>query len=134
MAADITYDYAVIRVVPRVERGERINIGVILSCVDSEYLACRFAIDEQRLRVLDPAVDIDAIAAAVASMKAVCAGGPSAGPLATLSARERFRWLVSPRSTVVQPSRIHTGRTQDPAATLDHLFATMVLPQPAPGR
>jgi len=129
VAADVTYDYAVIRVVPRVERGERINIGVILSCVDSEFLDCRFAIDEGRLRALDPAIDIEAIAAAVASMRAVCIGGPPAGPLASLSPRERFRWLASPRSTVLQPSRIHTGRTHDPAATLDHLFATMVLPQ-----
>lgn len=133
MAAEMTYDYAIVRVVPRVERGERMNIGVILSCVDSDFLDCRFAIDERRLRALDPEVDIDAIHAAVASMKTVCGGGPSAGPLAALSPRERFRWLTSPRSTVVQPSRIHTGRTTDPAATLDHLFTTMVLPHGASG-
>src|SRR5690554_2331420 len=80
VAAEMTYDYAIVRVVPRVERGERMNIGVILSCVDSDFLDCRFAIDERRLRALDPEVDIDAIHAAVASMKTVCRGGPSAGP------------------------------------------------------
>lgn len=126
MTAEITYDYSVIRAVPRVERGERINIGVILSGVDSEFLDCRFEIDPARLRAIDPAVDVDAIAAAVASMRAVCAGGAAARSLATLSARERFRWLVSPRSTVIQPSRIHTGRARDPLAALDHLFATIV--------
>ncbi len=133
MAAEVTYDYAVIRVVPRVERGERINVGVILSCVDSDVLECRFEIDARRLRVLDATIDVGAIEAAVAAMRAVCAGGPPAGPLAALSARERFRWLVSPRSTVIQPSRIHTGRTRDPIAALDHLFATMVRPQAPTG-
>ena len=105
------------------------NIGVILSCVDDDFLDGRFEVDETRLRALDPFVDVDAVHAAIASMTAVCAGGAAAGPLGTLSARERFRWLVSPRSTVIQPSRIHTGRARDPVAALDHLFATMVRPQ-----
>ena len=128
MSGEVTYDYAIIRVVPRVERGERINVGVILSCVDGDFLEGRFEIDEARLQALDPTIDVDAVRAAIASMTAVCAGGAAAGPLGTLSARERFRWLVSPRSTVIQPSRIHTGRARDPVAALDHLFATMVRP------
>jgi hypothetical protein len=132
VSAEVTYDYAIVRVVPRVERGERMNIGVILSCVDGDFLDGRFEVDETRLRALDPSVDVDTVRAAIASMTAVCAGGTAAGPLGTLSARERFRWLVSPRSTVIQPSRIHTGRARDPVAALDHLFATMVRSHPAP--
>jgi hypothetical protein len=131
---EVTYDYAIIRVVPRVERGERVNVGVILSCVDGDYLDARFEIDGARLHALDPAIELDAVEAAIASMTAVCAGGPKAGPLGALSSRERFRWLVSPRSTVIQPSRVHTGRARDPVAALDHLFATMVRPPPASGR
>jgi hypothetical protein len=131
VGGDITYDYSVIRAVPRVERGERINVGVILSCVDSDVLECRFEIDESRLRALDPTIDVDALRSAIDGMRTVCAGGPPAGPLGTLSARERFRWLVSPRSTVIQPSRIHTGRAPDPVAALDHLFETLVRPHRA---
>ena len=127
------FSYAVHRVVPRVERGERINVGVILSCVDSDFLDCRFEIDESRLRALDPTIDVEAVRATIGSMRTVCGGGPAAGPLAPLSARERFRWLVSPRSTVIQPSRIHTGRAHDPVAALEHLFATMVPPNAATG-
>jgi hypothetical protein len=134
VSGERTYDYAIVRVVPRVERGERINIGVILSCVDDDFLDGRFEVDETRLRALDPSIDVDAVRAAIAGMTAVCAGGTAAGPLGTLSARERFRWLVSPRSTVIQPSRIHTGRARDPIAALDHLFATMVRPQAATRR
>jgi hypothetical protein len=133
VSAEVTYDYAVIRVVPRVERGERINIGVILSSVDGDFLDCRFEVDESRLKALDPTVDLDGVRAAVASVTTVCAGGPEAGPLGVLPQRERFRWLVSPRSTVIQPSRIHTGRARDPVAALEHLFATMVRPQSPAG-
>jgi hypothetical protein len=129
---DFTYDYTIIRVVPRVERGERINIGVILSCVDDDFLDARFEVDEHRLRALDPSLDLEAVRTATASMAAVCAGGPAAGPLGQLSPRERFRWLASPRSTMIQPSRIHTGRARDPVAALEHVFATMVRAQAAP--
>ena len=128
MGAEITYDYALVRVVPRVERGERINVGVILSAVDGDFLDGRFEIDSGRLKALDPACDVDTIAASIASMAAVCAGGPDAGPLGTLPARERFRWLVSPRSTVIQASAVHTGRSADPSATLQRLFDCLVRP------
>ena len=134
MAGEVTYDYTIIRVVPRVDRGERINVGVILSCVDGDFLDGRFEVDGTRLQALDPTIDVDVVQAAIAGMTAVCAGGPGAGPLGSLSARERFRWLASPRSTVIQPSRVHTGRAHDPVAALDHLFATMVRPQAATGR
>lgn len=126
MSAEVTYDYVIVRVVPRVERGERINVGVVLSCVDSEVLACRIELDEARLLALDPAADIDAVRASLAVIPRVCAGGPEAGDIGALPARGRFRWLASPRSTMVQTSPVHTGRTTDPAATLDRLFTSMV--------
>lgn len=127
MPGDQTYDYAIIRVVPRVERGERMNVGVILSCVDSDFLGIRIAVDERRLRALDHSVDLDAVTAGLATLQAVCAGGPEAGPVGAMPARARFRWMVSPRSTVIQTSPVHTGRTDDPEAALQHLFETMVL-------
>jgi hypothetical protein len=126
MAPEYTYDYAIVRVVPRVERGERINVGVILSCVDGDFLDSRIELDIARLVALDPTLDLDAIRAGLATIPAVCAGGADAGPIGAMSPRERFRWLVSPRSTVIQMSPVHTGRTHDPAAALDRLLDTMV--------
>ena len=132
MPTEHTYDYAVIRVVPRVERGEQVNVGVILSCVDGEYLAVRLEVDEARLRALDPTLDLPAVQAALDLFPVMCAGGGDAGPIGELPARGRFRWLVSPRSTVVQVSPVHTGRTADPAAALDRLFDRLVRPPTAP--
>lgn len=126
MSAEITYDYAIIRLVPRVERGEQINVGVILSCVDGDFLAARIELDAARLLALDPAIDVDAIRAGLATIPAICAGGPEAGPIGQLPPRGRFRWLVSPRSTIIQTSPVHTGRTADPAAALERLVETMV--------
>lgn len=126
MPAEFTYDYAIIRVVPRVERGEQINVGVILSCVDGDFLAARIELDPARLLALDPAIDIEAIQAGLATIPAVCAGGPDAGPIGALPPRGRFRWLVSPRSTIIQTSPVHTGRTTDPHAALERLLDTMV--------
>jgi hypothetical protein len=126
MSTELTYDYAIVRVVPRVERGEQVNVGVILSCVDGEFLEARIELDPARLRALDPALDLDAIQAALDAITAVCAGGPAAGPIGALPQRGRFRWLVSPRSTVIQMSPVHTGRTTDPAAALERLLDTMV--------
>ena len=128
MPPEITYDYAVIRVVPRVERGEQVNVGVILSCVDAEYLRTLIEIDEARLRALDPSLDLDAVQAGLALFPVVCAGGADAGPIGELPARGRFRWLVSPRSTVIQASPVHTGRTTDPDTTLQRLFDRLVRP------
>ena len=127
MPGNYTYDYAIIRVVPRVDRGEQMNVGVILSCVDSEFLGLRIALDEDRLRALDPSADLEAVKAGLTTLQAICEGGPETGPVGQLPARARFRWIVSPRSTVVQTSSVHTGRTDDPHAALQHLFETMVL-------
>ena len=130
MSAEYTYDYAIVRVVPRVERGERMNAGVILSCPDLDYLDARIELDEARLLALDPDVDLDLTRTNLATIPAVCRGGADAGPIGELPKRGRFRWLVSPRSTVIQMSPVHTGRTDDPAAALERLLATMVLPDP----
>ena len=121
-----TYDYAVVRVVPRVERGEFVNVGVIVSCDATDSLEARIELDPARVLALDPAADIDAIRAALGAIDAVCAGSTGAGSLAKLSPRERFHWLVAPRSAVIQTSPVHTGRSGEPAAVIDHLFETMV--------
>ena len=126
MPADHSYDYSIIRVVPRVDRGEQINVGVILSCPEKEFLDARIEIDEQVLRAIDPEIDVASVRANLDLIPAVCRGGPDAGPIGELPPRGRFRWLVSPRSTVIQPSPVHTGRTSDPAACLQHLMDRVV--------
>ena len=126
MPAEYPYDYALIRVVPRVERGERINVGVILSCPDADFLEACVELDAARLQSLDPTLDVDAIRATLATIPVVARGGDTAGPIGALPQRQRFHWLVSPRSTTVQVSPVHTGRTSNPAATLRHLLDTMV--------
>jgi hypothetical protein len=126
-----SYDYAVVRVVPRVERQEFVNAGVILSCPEHDFLEARIELDEQRLRTLDPAVDLEAVRTHLASIPLICAGGAPAGPIGQLSRRERFHWLVAPRSTIIQVSPAHAGRSADLQATLEHLLVTMVRPQRA---
>jgi hypothetical protein len=121
-----TYDYAIVRVVPRVERGEFINAGVILSCAALGWLEARIELDEALLRALAPDVDPGPIRTALAAIPLVCAGGPAAGALGRLSVRERFHWLVAPRSTSVQTSPVHTGRCADLGATLETLMRRMV--------
>ena len=126
MPGEYTYDYAIVRVVPRVERGELINVGVILSCPELEFLEARIEVDDSRMRALDETLDLDAIRVHLATIPAVCQGGTEAGPIGTLPQRGRFHWLVSPRSTVIQTSPVHTGRTSDPVAALERLLETMV--------
>jgi len=126
VAAEHTYDYAIIRVVPRVERGEQINVGVILSCAELDFLDARVELDADAILALDPAADIETLRANLETIPAVCRGGAEAGPIGELPPRGRFRWLVSPRSTVIQPSAVHTGRTSDPAACLEHLMNKLV--------
>jgi hypothetical protein len=121
-----TYDYAIIRLVPRVERGEAINVGVILSCPATDFLEARIELDPQRLLALDPTLDIDAARAHLDTIPRVCRGEVEAGEIGALPQRARFHWLVSPRSTIIQMSPVHTGRTADPAKTLDRLLQTMV--------
>jgi hypothetical protein len=128
------YDYAVIRVVPRVERGEFVNAGVIIACQDSALLEAAIDLDEARLLALDPDVDLDAVRAHLAAIPLICAGGRGAGALGALSRRERFDWLTAPRSSLIQTSPVHTGRCADPVAALDQLMRAMVQRPRARGR
>ncbi len=126
MPVEYAYDYAIVRAVPRVERGEMINAGVILSCPEVDFLEARIELDEPRLLALDDTLDLDAVRAHLATIPLVCRGGPEAGPIGELPKRSRFHWLVSPRSTIIQVSPVHTGRTTNPARCLDRLLETMV--------
>jgi hypothetical protein len=116
----------VIRVVPRVEREEFVNVGVIVSCPAKDFLAARIELDAQRLHALDPTLDLEPIRAHLATIPLICKGGPEAGPIGELSQRERFYWLIAPRSTIIQTSAAHTGRCHDPEVVLDHLLVSMV--------
>jgi hypothetical protein len=122
------FEYAILRVVPRVERGECVNAGVVLYCQDERFLDARVHLDEARLKALDPHLDLEAVRGHLEAVRAVCAGGSEAGAIGRLPSRERFGWLVAPRSTVVQPSAVHTGLTDDPRAELERLLGKMVLP------
>ncbi len=122
------YDYAIVRVVPRVERGEFVNAGVIVSCAEQGLLLAEIELDEARLLALDPNVDLTGIRAALAAIPLICAGGGAAGPLGKLSVRERFHWLVAPRSSSLQTSAVHTGRCASPGLMLDQLMRKMVRP------
>jgi len=121
-----TYDYAIVRIVPRVERGEFVNAGIILSCDIERILRARIELDEAALLALDAGVDLELVRSSLATIPAVCAGGADAGAIGKLSARERFHWLVSPKSTIVQTSPVHTGQCSDLDAALDHLVSRMV--------
>ena len=126
MADKFRYDYAVIRVVPKVDREEFINAGVIVSCPELSFLEARIKLSEDRLLALDPNVDLDLVRKHLATIPTICRGGDDAGSIGQLPQRRRFEWLVAPRSTVIQTSPVHTGRSNDPAAALEHLVATMV--------
>jgi len=121
-----TYDYAMIRVVPRVEREEFVNVGVVVSCPDRGFLEARIELDPARVAALDPSLDLESIRAHLATIPLVCKGGDAAGPIGRLSPRERFRWLTAPRSAAIQVSPAHTGRCEDPQALLERLLETMV--------
>ncbi len=125
------YDYAIVRVVPRVERQEFINAGVIVSCQKEDFLEARIELDESRLLALAPDVDLDAVRANLASIPLICRGGAAAGPIGRLSQRERFHWLVAPRSTIIQTSAVHLGRSTDPHLALESLLEKMVRPRVA---
>lgn len=120
------FEYALIRVVPRVERGERFNAGVIVFSRTRRFLGARTWLDEAVLGALAPRCDPGEVRVHLDAVERIARGDPQAGPIAALSAPERFHWLVSPTSTMVQPSEVHTGLTDDPAATLDHLFERLV--------
>ena len=123
---DKPFVYAVLRVVPRVERGEFINAGVVLYCQAERFLGARVHLDPARLEALDPGADLEAVRAHLDAVRSVCAGGPEAGAVGRLPLAERFGWLVAPRSTVVQPSPAHTGFADDPEEAIEHLLQVMV--------
>ena len=126
MRAHSTYDYAIVRVVPRVERGECVNAGVIVFCRERGYLQARVALDRARVQALDAGADLDGIARALALIPLIAAGDARGGPIAALPAPERFHWLVAPRSTVTQTSPVHVGLTDAPEVALDRLFDALV--------
>lgn len=120
------FQYAIVRVVPRVERGECLNVGVVLLCRPRRFLGARIHLDERRLGAFAPGLDPATIRPHLEAIERIAAGDPTAGPIAALTKAERFHWLVAPSSTIIQFSEVHTGFCQDPAAELEHLVATLV--------
>ena len=126
MRALSSYDYVLIRVVPNVERGECLNVGVLLFCRTLCFLGVRIHLDQARVLALAPDFDLSAVQQQLDAIVRICKGGPEAGPLGQMSQSERFHWLVSPRSTIIQTSQVHSGLSADPEAALEHLLKTMV--------
>jgi hypothetical protein len=126
-AADAPFQYALLRVVPRIERGESLNAGVVLFARTVKFLEARVHLDHERLRAIAPDADVASIQSHLDARARIASGDPEAGPIARLDQSERFNWLVAPSSTVIQPSPVHTGLCGDPAATLERLFQQMVL-------
>ena len=126
MPATCSFDYAVVRVVPRVDREEFVNAGVILFCLERDHLAARVELDRRRLRAVWPEADPDLVEEHLRAIPLICAGGEGAGPIGRLSRRERFHWLVAPRSTVIQVSPVHAGLCADPERTLVELVDRLV--------
>jgi len=124
------FDYAVIRVVPRVERGEFVNAGVIVFCSTRAFLDCRIELDRQRLRALAPSADLPLVESYLDAIPKICAGGGEAGSIGALPQRARFHWLVAPRSTIIQTSDVHSGVHEEPQTALDHLFEKLVRLRP----
>jgi len=124
--AHSSFDYAIVRVVPRVERGECINAGVILFCLTQRFLAAKVELDERRLLALAPDVDLELVRGHLEAIPRICAGGRAAGPIGQLPQKERWHWLVAPRSTIIQTSPVHSGLCEDPAQALEHLMDRMV--------
>jgi hypothetical protein len=118
------FEYAVVRAIPRIERGECLNVGVIVYCQAADFLGADVYVDEARLLALDPSADVEAITAAADAVKATCAG--RAGPAADAPPGDRFRWITAPRSTIVQPGPVHSGLTERPEAELARLFDELV--------
>ena len=122
MPAPSSFDYAILRVVPRVEREEFINAGVVVFCLERQFLEARVVVDEARLKALWPELDVQLVRQHLNAFRSVAEGDPAAGPIARLSQRERFHWLVSPRSTIIQVSPVHTGLCEDPESVVEHLM------------
>jgi hypothetical protein len=126
------FSYAILRVVPRVERGECFNAGVVLYCRQLGFLGAKVGLDERRLAALAPDASADEVRGHLDALVRVADGDPAGGAIAAMPPSERFGWLVAPSSTVIQPSEVHTGLSDDPRATLYELFAELVEPVPAP--
>jgi Protein of unknown function (DUF3037) len=122
------FQYALLRAVPSLPRGESLNVGVVLYSPRHRFLEARTVLEPGRLRLLDPELDLDALRAHLTLIEQVAAGEPTAGPIAALDRSERFGWITSPSSTAIQPSPVHTGLCDDPGAMLDRLFASLVAP------
>ncbi len=127
MPATSSYDYTIIRIVPCVDRGERINVGVILFCRTRRFLGALIHVDQQRLSTLAPQLDLSAVQQQLDHLLHVCYGKSEGGPIGQLPQSERFHWLVSPRSTIIQPSPVHSGICSDPEAALQSLMKKLVL-------
>jgi hypothetical protein len=127
MAGKHLFEYAVIRVVPRVERNEFINVGVILYCADLRFLGTLYELNEPRLRAFSSHINIEELRDSLQSLKMISEGTAEASPISKLSTAERFRWLTATRSTVVQSSAVHSGLCEDAAATLKKLYCELVL-------
>ena len=120
------FQYAIVRVVPRVERGECMNVGVVFFCRPRRFLAARMALDEARLAAFAPDLDAAEVRSHLDAMSRIAAGEPAAGPVAQLEQSERFHWLVAPSSTIIQTSPVHTGLCEDPEETLERLMEKLV--------
>jgi hypothetical protein len=121
------FEYALIRLVPRVEREEFINVGVILYCRQKKYLECKILLDEKKAIALNPEVDVNEVRDNLLSIEKICRAEKDGGPIAKLDVASRFRWLTATRSTMIQSSKVHPGLCTDPDKLLEHLFKTMVL-------
>ena len=126
MPARSSFDYAIVRVVPRVERGELLNAGVIVFCLEKDFLQAKVEVDEPRLCALWPEIDLDLVRQHLEAIPKICAGTPDSGPIGRLSIRERFHWLVAPRSTIIQISPVHAGLCDHPEQALEELFCKVV--------
>jgi DUF3037 family protein len=122
-----SFSYAIYRLVPRIERGECVNVGVVVFCRPRDYLAARTALDEARVGVLWPELELDEVRKHLQAIERIAAGDPAGGPIAALDLTARFHWLTAPSSTIIQPSEVHTGVAEEPAEQLDRLFASLVL-------
>jgi hypothetical protein len=123
-----SFDYAIVRIVPRVDREEFLNAGVVLYCLARDFLGASIEVDEARLLVRAPEIDLALLRPHLEALPRICAGGPDAGPIGQLPQKERWHWLVAPRSTMLQTSAVHSGLCEDPAQALEHLMDRMVRP------